>query len=429
MLWAAGVAVNGVSSNPNPAKILNMSLGGEYECGQAPIYQQVIDQVNAAGAIIVVAAGNENMDATKATPASCSGVITVGATDFAGARAPYSNFGSRIDVMAPGGNTGADLNNDQFSDGVLSLNKNDASKDFNFIFENGTSMAAPHVAGVIALMKSRDPSLTYARALEILKRTARVLSSTKCTGSGTAKTSNDCGAGLIDAQAALQALGNPNAATPEFTFAVSPSSMRVQPGSSVPINVSLERLNGFTGDIAVTDSGVPIGVTASEGAGNVVNINVAANVAEGTYPIVFTATSGAVSRRATLSLNVQKAVLAAPTVQNTAVVACFYTPTDACNLDRSGAVLVSNNGNYTISNLEDGNYFMVAWKDINNNEEIDDADLLGLYIVNNDVGLVRPNSSNINIQMTRVQQTSRTGIQSEYGFIPYSNLNRLLKKR
>ncbi|MDW8426899.1 MAG: S8 family serine peptidase, partial [Meiothermus sp.] len=99
ILWAAGEPVSGVPNNPNPAKVINMSLGGKNPCTTAR--QNAINQVTSKGVVVVVAAGNEDDDASLYSPANCANVITVGATDFAGARAPYSNYGPRIDVMAP----------------------------------------------------------------------------------------------------------------------------------------------------------------------------------------------------------------------------------------------------------------------------------------------------------------------------------------
>ena len=116
LLWSVGLPVSGVPNNLNPAGIVNMSLGGPFRCPTT--MQSFIDQALATGAIIVVAAGNSNTNAADFAPASCAGVITVGATGFQGSRAPYSNFGSRVDMMAPGG----DLHN-----GVLSLWRNDTT--------------------------------------------------------------------------------------------------------------------------------------------------------------------------------------------------------------------------------------------------------------------------------------------------------------
>jgi len=146
--WAAGLSVNGVPPNSNPAKVINMSLGGPVACTSAPALQQAINEASAKGAIIVVAAGNSNADASTFSPAGCSGVVTVGATNASGSRASYSNFGSRIDLMAPGGEGGRP---------VFSTLASGA-----YGGKAGTSMAAPHVAGVLALMKSKNPNLTAA---------------------------------------------------------------------------------------------------------------------------------------------------------------------------------------------------------------------------------------------------------------------------
>lgn len=199
MMWAAGVPIAGIPANPNPAKVINMSLGGEVTC--TPDVQAAIDQVNARGAIIVVAAGNSNIDARGVTPAGCQGVITVGATSATTTRAPYSNYGPRIDLMAPGGDMTVDATGDSYPDGVLSSWRNDTTGQYAINFSQGTSMAAPHIAGVISLLAAVDPTITMARARQVLASTARPLSANQCNSTG-------CGAGLIDANAALLALGN-----------------------------------------------------------------------------------------------------------------------------------------------------------------------------------------------------------------------------
>jgi serine protease len=202
ILWATGLSVSGVPNNPNPAQVINMSLGGSDNCALLPAWQQAIDRASARGSIIVAAAGNSNTDASQYTPASCNGVITVGATDARGHRATYSNHGPRIDVMAPGGDISADANNDTRPDGVLSAIRDDATQTYAWSFKQGTSMAAPHVAGLVALMKSRKPHLTSSEALAILKQTARPLTAEQCQR----PQGSDCGAGLVDAGAALRAI-------------------------------------------------------------------------------------------------------------------------------------------------------------------------------------------------------------------------------
>ena len=152
---------------------------------------------------MVVSAGNENSDASQFTPASCRGVITVGATARSGSRASYSNYGSRIDVMAPGGDTNG---------GILSTVRDDATGTYTYQNYMGTSMAAPHVAGLIALMKHARPDLTPMQTLEIVKRTARSLSLVLCNR----PSALDCGAGLVDARSALEAI--PKTTPPPLTL-------------------------------------------------------------------------------------------------------------------------------------------------------------------------------------------------------------------
>ncbi len=204
--WAAGISVAGVPENPNPAKVVNLSLGGSRSCSQSE--QQIYDSLKAKGVIVVVAAGNENDDASNSSPASCKNVITVGATGPTGTRAPYSNYGSRIDIMAPGGDTKQTITvgGKTYPAGVLSTLLDDKGQP-SYVFYQGTSMATPHVAGLVSLMLSRDPGLTFETVLARLKAASAPLSATTCNRpSGT-----DCGAGLVDAVKALNAIGgNPN---------------------------------------------------------------------------------------------------------------------------------------------------------------------------------------------------------------------------
>lgn len=159
-----------------------------------------------------MAAGNEQDDASKYVPASCQGVITVGATEFRNYRSYFSNYGPRIDVMAPGGDVTQDLNGDGYADGVLSTLWSNEWGEPVYGFYQGTSMAAPHVAGIVALMKAKNPGLGYAEVLNILKSTARPLSDQACTGQPHPRVTvtlraSDCGAGLVDPVRALEAVG------------------------------------------------------------------------------------------------------------------------------------------------------------------------------------------------------------------------------
>ena len=180
MVWAAGGTVEGVPANSNPAKIINLSLGGEGTCPAT--YSKAIAEVNKRGAILVVAAGNDGQDTSKVAPANCGGSIVVGATDQDGKRSDFSNYGKLVDVSAPGS-------------GIMSTVDlgTTVSTGAGYTEYDGTSMAAPQVAGVIALMKSVDPSLTAERAKQILKQSSKPLT---CDVNG-------CGSGIVNAASAL----------------------------------------------------------------------------------------------------------------------------------------------------------------------------------------------------------------------------------
>ncbi len=199
--WSAGLSVPGAPTNAHPADVINMSLGGGGACG--PSYQDAIDDAIAEGVTVVVAAGNSNADASNYRPASCQGVITVAATKDDGGRAYYSNFGSAVEIAAPGGETFQ-----QASRGVLStLNSGlQGPANDNYAFYQGTSMAAPHVAGVAALLYDLDPNITPATVSTVLQNTAKpfpTVTTRQCS-------TTNCGAGIVDAGAATAAITPPS---------------------------------------------------------------------------------------------------------------------------------------------------------------------------------------------------------------------------
>lgn len=210
MRWAAGLPVSGVPANASPAKVLNLSLSGPGLCSST--YQNAVDAINAAGAIIVAAAGNSGANASSYQPGNCNGVITVAATDRGGDKALYSNFGTVIEISAPGGET---FTSPSPQNGVLStLNTGlTAPAADMYSYYQGTSLAAPHVAGVVSLMVSISSTLNFTQSLQILQDTARAFPG----GSG-CNTSN-CGSGIVDAGAALNALPLPTS-TPTRTLSL-----------------------------------------------------------------------------------------------------------------------------------------------------------------------------------------------------------------
>lgn len=191
IIWAAGGAVNGAPANVNAAQVLNLSLGGSGRCSLTS--QTAINIARSLGSTVVVAAGNESADASNSTPANCAGVVAVAATNRAGARAYYSNYGPVVDVAAPGGGVGGGILS------TLDTGTTGPASD-SYASYQGTSMAAPHVAGVIALLYATDPTITPDRVETILKNTARAFPG-NCS---------ECGSGIVDATAAVAAAAGGN---------------------------------------------------------------------------------------------------------------------------------------------------------------------------------------------------------------------------
>jgi serine protease len=156
--FAAGLPNDSGTVPQQPAAIINLSLGGGRFSQDT---QDLYNQVRAAGITVVASAGNED-SLVPAYPASYNNVISVSAVDAQGRITSYSNRGASIDVAAPGGDSGVDINGDGYPDGVLSTGGTGEGGNISFAytFLSGTSMAAPHIAGVVALMKSVNPDLS-----------------------------------------------------------------------------------------------------------------------------------------------------------------------------------------------------------------------------------------------------------------------------
>jgi len=199
IIWASGGHVAGVPDNATPARVINLSLGGSGECGTT--YQNAINSARSRRSVVVIAAGNESMPASLARPANCSGVITVAANNRDGEKSDYSNYGLAVDVTAPGG--------EGSGDGMILSTLNSGSSTAQsptYGGMNGTSMATPYVAGVVALMLERNPALTPDQVAGILRDTARPFPS-YCLGG--------CGTGIVDAAAAVRRVrGGPFVAFP-----------------------------------------------------------------------------------------------------------------------------------------------------------------------------------------------------------------------
>ncbi|PDW02486.1 choice-of-anchor D domain-containing protein [Candidatus Viridilinea mediisalina] len=188
--WAVGVNVHGLPLNPNPARVINMSLGGGGRCNR--FLQEAIHEANRRGAVVVAAAGNENTSANNFQPANCAGTITVAAVARTGWRARYSNYGNFVALAAPGG----DRSVDTLIASTINSGRTVPTSDSYGAYQ-GTSMAAPHVAGVVSLMLSVNPNLRTAEIMEILQQTATPFPlGSSCL--------DICGAGIVNARAAVR---------------------------------------------------------------------------------------------------------------------------------------------------------------------------------------------------------------------------------
>jgi serine protease len=232
MRWAAGLHVPGVPDNPNPAKVLNLSLGAPGSCDKS--YVDAIREINAAGASVVISAGNSAGEAVS-SPANCAGALAVGGLQHTGAKVGFSDLGPEVAISAPAGNCFDSTGECKFpiltttnAGSTLPMVGSSSYTD-SYNYSVGTSFSSPLVAGAIGLMLSVKPDLTPAQIKQLLQSSARPFPTsgavsdqdasliTQCTapqfddtGAPIPQlqcycTSATCGAGMLDVRAAVQA--------------------------------------------------------------------------------------------------------------------------------------------------------------------------------------------------------------------------------
>ncbi len=250
-LYAARLANDSGTLPPRRAEVINMSIQGYGSFSQAE--QDVYTQVRNASVIIIACSGNKNQY-THSYPGSYAGVVSVAAVDMNKNRAPYSNYHNTVDVAAPGGDTSQDQNGDGYQDGVLSVGGNDSSGtiQMNYPFMQGTSMASPHMAGVVALMEAAALTASSPYNLSPDQLDNYLISGDITVDIGTSGRDNEFGYGLIDANKAVLTARATSAPSPKLS--VSPPSLNFGSNTNSATLTASNSGSGNLNIISVTDN-------------------------------------------------------------------------------------------------------------------------------------------------------------------------------
>jgi len=372
--YAAGLFNDSDTFPTNKADIINLSLGGG---GYSQTEQNAYTAVRNAGVIIIAAAGNESTSQLS-YPASYDGVVSVSAVDMNTNLAPYSNYGTKIDVATPGGDTSKDLNGDGYPDGVLSTCGDDSSSTIQNVYKfyQGTSMASPHMAGVVALMKAVYPDLTPGELDSSLS------AGTIITDLGATGRDDLYGYGLIDAYKAVVAAQDlEQTGTLPTALVVTPSSLDL--GSTQPSAILTAQKQG-DGNLTVDSvSGnaswlsVSVGTVDGNGLGTYAAQVDRTSLEGGSYTATITFISSENTVPVPVSMKVETSVTTGDAGHH------YVLLLDPDTFENKAQVEVdASNGVYTfnLTEVPEGYYMLYAGTDFDNDYIVGDAgEALGAY--------------------------------------------------
>jgi serine protease len=355
-------AMNWAATNPD-IDVINLSLGG---VGPSTVLETAINRADANGKLVVAAAGNQGTDELT-YPAAFERVIGVGAVDAGKVRASYSNFGGSVDLVAPGGDATRDANLDGNADLVISTWGVDDGGEFirSYAGLQGTSMAAPHVAGVYALMKGVNNEMV----------TPGQFRAWLASGALTENLGNsvEYGAGLINAlksvdvalDGSVSTIVLPSPAAIEFDLARFSSNVdfAVYPeGESVVVDGVT-----FDTDLIALDPALTVGNSLP---GSVTVSVREANVVEGqTYSTIIAIDYRVGADPGTIEIPVSIDLRELADERDAGRHYVLLVSPDESRETIEQRVVTARDGSYSFSldNIEPGEYFLVAGTDMDNN--------------------------------------------------------------
>lgn len=374
-----------IGDTVTPAHIINMSLGASYSDNTV---KNAVAAARAAGVIIVAAAGNDHTSAAF-YPAAYPGVVGVSAVDYAGKLAPYSNYGTYVDIAAPGGNMDVDLNHDGYGDGILSTLGDDRSGSIvmAYAFYEGTSMAAPHIAGVAALMKhvfeeASPPGVVFSPLYldALINGTTPGDTIGSITDYAKGYRESKLGYGLIDAQKALAAAyalaTSPEAGTPHL--GLEPNNLDFGfSATSMPTQITNSGINPLSG--VTVDSSYKAGAAwlSHKITGATLTFTVKRDgLTNGAYSasVTVNSTNGG---SAVASIVMYKGVTL---ISDMGIVYVILVDPATGNISYQTTTSRSKGYKYTLAGVTPGNYLLAAGTDLDNDTRLgDNGEAVGSY--------------------------------------------------